>query len=484
MKVILLNPPFKNECGHFSRTSRSPAITKSGTLYYPFWLSYAAGVLEDDGFDVRLIDACATLSSKEEVLAQIEEFAPKLVIVDTSTPSIYNDVEIAGEIKRSLGDTGVFVVGTHPSALPSEVLGMSERIDGVCLGEYDYTVRDIARCIESKGKMESVPGICIRKDGALITTGTREKIDDLDSLPFVSRVYKDHLNYKDYFFSAAEYPMVMIITGRGCPFKCFYCVYPQTFHGNRYRLRSPANVVDEFEYIVNAFPGIRSIGVEDDTFTAYPKRVAEICRMIIDRRLHHRVTWWANARVNLELDVMKLMKKAGCRLLIPGFESSQQDILDNIRKGTKVNDAFVFMKNANKAGLLVHGCFMVGNPGETKKSMEETLKFAIKLNCDTAQFFPMIPYPGTKAFEWATENSYLRYRSFSDWLTEDGLHNTILNPSELTSGDLVNFCNYARKRYYLRASYLAKKLLQSLSNSAELKRNLKAFKSIYRHLVG
>ena len=170
MKVLLLNPPFKTEYGRFSRTSRSPAITKSGTLYYPFWLAYATGVLEDDGFEVKLLDAPASSLSREDVLKQIVDFSPRMVVVDTSTPSINNDLDIASAIKNHLENAWVVVVGTHPSALPVETLESAPGGDAVCVGEYDYTLRNLARCIERKGDPTFVSGLYLRKNEKIIAT--------------------------------------------------------------------------------------------------------------------------------------------------------------------------------------------------------------------------------------------------------------------------------------------------------------------------
>jgi len=177
------------------------------------------------------------------------------------------------------------------------------------------------------------------------------------------------------------------------------------------------------------------------------------------------------------------MKEAGCRLIIPGFESGVQQILNNMKKGITIEQSFEFAKNANKAGLLVHGCFMVGNPGETWKTMHETLKFAAKLNLDTAQFFPMIPYPGTEAYDWATKNAFLKSLSFDKWLTEDGLHNTIIDIEGLSADDLTGFCDYARRRYYLRPRYFLYKLKQFFSNYQEAKRTWKSLKIFFKHLM-
>jgi len=483
MRVLLLNPPFKTEYGRFSRPSRSPAITKGGTLYYPFWLAYAAGVLEKAGHEVKLIDSCAYRYDRKKTYEIAKEFRPELIVLDTSTPSIYSDVEVGADLKEIFPKSFVVLVGTHPSALPEETLKLNKKIDAVARGEYDYTVRDLADTLEKKEDIKKVKGITYRKGEKIFHNPNREFIKNIDELPFVSSVYKEHLDPKKYFFSAAQYPMIMIISGRGCPFRCFFCVYPQTFHGRRYRLRSAENVVDEFEYIIENFPEVKEVGIEDDTFTANIKRAREICQLLINRRLHRKIKWWANVRVNLDLDTMKLMKEAGCRLVIAGFESGVQKILDNMRKGITVEQSFEFAKNAKKAGLLVHGCFMVGNPGETWRTMQETLDFAIKLNIDTAQFFPMIPYPGTEAYKWAKDNSFLKNISFDQWLTEDGLHNTVINPEGLSAQDLVKFCDYARRKYYLRYGYVSYKLRQCLSDYQEAKRTLKSLKSFFRYLI-
>jgi radical SAM superfamily enzyme YgiQ (UPF0313 family) len=483
MKILCLNPPFKTEYGRFSRPSRSPAITKGGTLYYPFWLAYATGVLEKAGHEVKLIDSCAYGYDRKKTFEIAVEFQPGLIVIETSTPSIYNDVEIGAELKQIFPDCFVVLVGTHPSALPEETLLPNPKIDAVARGEYDYTLLDLANILKNSGDIEAVKGIVYREVDRIVYNPPRELIENLDELPFVSSVYKKHLDPKRYFFSASEYPMVMIITGRGCPFGCFFCVYPQTFHGRRYRLRTAENVAEEFEYIVEEFPEVKEIGIEDDTFTANIKRARQICQLLIDRSINRKIKWWANVRVNIDLDTMGLMKGAGCRLVIPGFESGVQEILDNMKKGITVEQSIEFVKNAKKAGLLIHGCFMVGNPGETWQTMNETLNFAIKLNIDTAQFFPMIPYPGTAAYKWAKENSFLNSTSFDQWLTKDGLHNTVISINGLSANEMVRFCDNARRKYFLRLRYLLYKLTQCMSDYQEFKRTMKSLRIFIKHLI-
>lgn len=483
MKIVLLNPPFKPECGKFSRASRSPAITKSGTLYYPIWLSYACGLLEKNGHKVCLIDSCATQSNLEDTLEKIKAFKPGLVVVDTSTPSINSDIQCVDAIKNMDSSIFICLVGTHPTVLVDEVLDMSYNIDAIARHEYDVTLVDLVSALENNRSLLEVKGISYKENNEHIHNENREYIQNLDEIPFVSSVYKKHLDRNNYFFAAGEFPMVMIMTGRGCPSRCFFCVYPQTFHGHGYRLRSAQNVVDEFEYIIKEMPDVKSIGIEDDTFTANQERTREICRLIIERGINKKINWWANTRVNLSYETMVMMKKAGCRLIIPGFESGDQEILNNIRKGIKIEQSRLFMQNARKAGLLVHGCFMVGNKGETKASMQKTLELALELSPDTAQFFPLIPYPGTEAYKWAKENGYLKDLKFDQWLTKEGLHECVLNLPELSSEDLVKFCDNARKKYYLRTKYIFYKFRQCMFSAEERKRTMKSFKQFAKFLL-
>jgi radical SAM superfamily enzyme YgiQ (UPF0313 family) len=252
-------------------------------------------------------------------------------------------------------------------------------------------------------------------------------------------------------------------------------------HGHKYRTRSAQNIVGEFQYIADNFPNVREVVIEDDTFTTDKKRVIEICNLLIEKKLYKRLKWLCNARVNLDFETMKIMKKAGCRLIIPGIESGNQQILNNIRKGTKVEQFETYIKNAKKAGLLVHACYMVGNQGETHETMEETLKLALRLNTDTAQFFPLIPYPGTEAYMWAKKNNYIEF-NYENYCKEDGTHNTVLNIPGLYAEEMVDFCNKARKKYYLRPRYILHRLKTGLTNIDDLKRSLKAFDKLRSYL--
>lgn len=480
MNILFVNPPFKAEYGKFSREARSPMITNSGVIYYPLWLLYAAGVCKKEGYEITFLDAPAKQMNHEQSIKWIKEKNKNydLIVIDTSTPSIYNDAKFGGDLKELYKNSFVILVGTHPTALPEETLELDKRIDAVACGEFDYIVRDLARAIENKQDLSTVKGLVYRKENNIVKNQQMDPIVDLDSIPFAAELVKEFLDPKDYFFAASAYPEIQIFTGRGCPARCYFCVYPQTMHGHKYRVRSAKNVVEEFEYITKELPEVKEVVIEDDTFTIDKKRVQEICKLLIEKGLNKKIKWLCNARVNLDYETMVLMKKAGCKLLIPGIENGNQDMLNNMKKGTTIKQIEEYVKNAKKAKLLVHACYMVGNRGETRETMENTLKLAMKLNADTAQFYTLHVYPGTEAYNWAKQNGYIDTDDFSKWIKEDGSDNTVIHTDDMTAEELVEFCDEARRKYYLRPKYILRKLGQSLTNKDEFIRNVKGFKNI------
>jgi len=480
MRIVFLNGPFRKLA--YSRSSRSPAVTKSGTLYYPIWLAYAAGLARRrTRHGVELIDAVARRWDRGQLIDYLQVAPPDLVFCDTSTPSIAEDLATAGAIKQALGRSRVVLVGTHATALPAEVLQADGRIDAVARGEYDQTALDLAQAVECGADWGEVAQISFRRGAEVVHTPDRPLLENLDDLPWVSEVYRDFLRLEDYFFAAAQWPMAMMITSRGCPHRCAWCLYPQVMHRGRYRTRSAANVAAEFAWIAEHLPQVREVGIEDDLFTGDRGRLREVCRLLTEQG--NRLPFWCDTRVDLDYETMRLMKAAGCRLLIAGFESAAQAVLDRIDKGTQAAQAQEFTAAARRAGLLVHGCFVLGNPGETRASLRATLEFAKRLDPDTAQFFPMIPYPGTRIYAWAKEQGFLRCRDYGDWLTPEGLHDSVVDLPGLPGEEVRRFCDHARREFYLRRGYLVRKLAQSLTNWSEAQRNLKAFRRLARFLA-
>lgn len=483
MRALFLNPPFLPGHGRFSREQRSPGITRSGTFYYPMWLSYAAGYLEARGHDVLLLDAPARRASWEEIAPGVEKFEPGLAVVATSTPSIYSDVSHAEAIKNLFPNAFIILVGVHVSALPAETLELNDAVDAVVVGEYELTLAEVARRLECRLEMKGVPGLVFRNrdDNSPVFNEPAKFNGDLDSIPWVTKTYRKHLHYRDYFYSGNLYPVVSIVTSRGCPNSCVFCAYPQTVTGRAHRTRSIEDVINEMKYIVREFSPLGEIMFEDDTFTANEERTVRFAESVLERGL--KVRWSCNARADLKAGTMKLMHRAGCRSLLVGFESGVQSILDGMRKGTTLSRHRQFMTDSKKAGLLINGAFLFGMPGETRETMLQTLGAARLLNPDVAQFFPVMVYPGTRIYEWYKPQGFIRSNDFRDYLTEEGLHNCIVNLPGLSGKELVQFCDYCRRAFYLRPRYLISKAIQAVTDPREGIRTLKAARTFARHLL-
>lgn len=482
MKILVLNPPF---LPRFSRESRSPAVAKSGTLYYPMWLAYAVGYMEKRGHEVLLLDAPAAGLSFDEVAERAMAFGPSMAVIDTSTPSVYSDVDTAVKLKEHIPGLFTIVVGVHVSALPVETLEIDKQLDAAAFGEYDATLGELADRLEQGARddvLAKIAGIAYRAtDGTVVKNDARPYLDNLDGFPYVSSVYHHHLDVRPYFYGHSRHPLVVLVTGRGCPFRCTYCVVPQTLMGHRYRRRSIENVVGEFVYIRDHFPQVREIMIEDDTLTADKKRCRAFAQALIDAGAT-RIPWSANARADVDLETMRLMKKANCRLFCVGFESGDQRILDNIKKATNIDTIRRFAADARRAGILIHGCFMVGNRGETRETLRKTLDFAKALNPDTAQFYPIMVYPGTEDYNYFREKGWIVSDNYREWLTDDGLHSSVVSNPDLTYDELVCFCARARREFYLRPRYLFQKAWQTVRHPSEAGRNIKAFGTFSKYL--
>lgn len=489
MHVLFLNPPFHPR---FSREQRSPAVTKSGTLYYPKWLATAAGVAIKNGHRVDLLDSPAAGYSVQAVTDRIAAKNIEAVVCDTSTPSILNDVSVIESLVAAKPSLQVLMVGRHVSSLPSQTLDMSPALEAVALREYEYTVRDWLEAKACGADLSTVDGLVWRqrKSGEIVINRPRPAIENLDEIPFVTEVYKRFLHTRDYFYGHSLWPLVVFDTSRGCPYHCSFCVYPQTFSGHKMRYRSVSNVADEFEFVAREMPEIKTVMLEDDTFIISKPRTMELANELIRRG--NKLPFDSNCRADIgaEGDLLATLNRAGARLFCVGFESGDVEVIHGMKKNNddrrdaKYHDeAFRFIQRCREAGIMVHGCFMVGNLNETPASMEKTLAFAKKLRPDTAQFFPIMVYPGTVAYEEAKSRGYIQSEDWSAWLTKDGLHNSIVTLPNITHEQLVSFCDRARRSFYLSPPYLTYKLRQSLKDRRELQRNLKGFIKLSKYLL-
>jgi anaerobic magnesium-protoporphyrin IX monomethyl ester cyclase len=489
MRVLFLNPPFHPR---FSREQRSPAVTKSGTLYYPKWLAHAAGVAIKNGHDVDLVDAPAAGYSVQAVIDRIAAKNIEAVVCDTSTPSILNDVSVVEALVAAKPSLHVLLVGRHVSALPKETLALSASLEAVAIREYEYTVRDWLAAKSCGADLSTVEGLVWRRTatGEIVSNPPRAAIENLDELPFVSEVYKRFLHTPDYFYGHSLWPLVVFDSSRGCPYHCSFCVYPQTFSGHKMRYRSVANVADEFEFVAREMPEIKTVMLEDDTFIISKPRTMELAKELIRRG--NKLPFDANCRADIgaEGELLSTLHKAGARLFCVGFESGDVEVISGMKKNNDDRrdakyheEAHRFVRRCRDSGIMVHGCFMVGNLNETPASMEKTLNFAKKLRPDTAQFFPIMVYPGTTAYQEAKNRNYIQIEDWGGWLTKEGLHNSVVNLPNITHEQLVSFCDRARRSFYLSPAYIAYKLKQSMTDRRELQRNLKGFITLSKYLL-
>lgn len=466
MKVLMLNPSYGK---NFVRSARWAARSRGRVQRHPDYLAIATAVLEREGHEVKLLDAASLNIDIDEVRKIGKRFKPELSVVHTTTPSIYNDIRHA-EMLKDL-DSETVLIGAHASALPLETMQMSKKIDYIARGEYDYTLRDIAN---EKNPLD-ILGITCREGNEVIANNDRPLIQNLDNLPFPAW---HHIDVHDYFDAGKLYPFITLISGRGCPNVCTFCVLPQVLYGRRYRLRSANNVVDEIECDLELFPDLKEVMFEDDTLTADKKRCEEICLEIIDRGLKKGFSWSANARADLDdLELLKLMKESGCRMLVVGFEFGNQLVLDNVKKRLTLEQMKNFSKMARQAGIRIHGCFMVGGPGETRESAEETIGLARNLKLDTLQFSALVPYPGTEFYEWTREKEYIKAKDWTDWI-EDGEQSPVTEYPNLSRWEIVELVDKGLyEGFYFRPSTWIHHLA-TLNDFDDFKRKVKGALSL------
>jgi len=458
MKILILNPSYGD---NFVKSARWFAKSRGRVQRHPDYLCQATAVLEQEGHECKLVDCAALNMTEQETRVIAKAFNPDMVVIQATTPSIYSDINYARLCKEEVGPRCLTVlVGSHVSAEPMDTLNAARgSVDVVAIGEYDYILRDLA----TGNDLSKVKGIAFWNEGEVNITEKREFIINIDEFPFPAWHHIDPKNYHDF---GKLYPFLTLISGRGCEAGCTFCQLPQVMHGRRYRAMSPKRVVDEIEYDLRLFPYVKEIMFEDDTLTLkrHRDRLASICEEILQRDI--KITWSANARADLtDSELLRLMKRSGCRMLVVGFEFGNQKILNNVHKGIRLERAREFAAICKKEKIRVHGCFMIGGPGETYETARQTIEYAKTLGIDTAQFSGLCPYPGTEYYEWAKKNRYLAPRDWVDWVDKNHEQRAIVNLPELNVAEINGLVDEGLREFYLQPSQMIKIFLNALSPS-------------------
>lgn len=453
--------------------------TRGGTIYYPIWLSYATGLL-DEKYHTKLVDAPAQNLSLDNVVQDVSRFNPDVIVIDSNFTSWKNDLNVAKRLKSILQDRFFIIVGPHTSVYYKKIMKYPY-IDAVIRGEYDFNLWGLVDSLDEGLNLRGTNGVSYKEENEIIHNPIISSHQHIDKLPFVSKTYKKHLNINNYFLSSALYPEVQILTGRGCPYSCTFCAWPQTFTGKKNRVRSVNNVIKEMLWIKNNLP-IKEIVFEDDTFGLNKNWLREFCERIIEEDIN--IPWSAQVRVNIDSNLFPLMKKAGCRLLIVGFESGNDNILKNVRKGIIVEQSKYFGRKIKEAGILLHGDFIVGLPGETWDTIEDTRQLISEIKPEILQISIATPFPGTEFYSWAKKEKYLVYDDPSEYLDNFGHQKSIINYPEISTIDMKKTVDRMLKDYYLSPSYvqLAIKQIWRRNGFEEMKRLIRSVLS-FKHYI-
>src|SRR5919197_2576760 len=453
LKTLFLNPPsFQNFDGGAS--SRWPAPREIESYWYPVWLAYPAGKLEGS----RLLDASPHHVSWEQTVEISKNY--EFVVLFTSTPGFAGDCKLAEAMKGANPAVKVAFVGPHVTVLPEAALRDCPAIDFVVRREFDYATVEFAQ-----GRpLSEILGISYRQNGRIVHNPDRPPVADLDTLPDVIDVYYRDLDVRRYNVPFLLHPFVSLYTTRGCPAQCTFCLWPQTLSGHPWRKRSSHAVTREMAKARDYWPYVKEFFFDDDTFNINKARTIELCEKLKPLKL----TWSCTSRVTTDYETLKAMRDAGCRLLIVGYESGNPQILKNIKKGATVKRALDFTRDCHRLGLVIHGDFILGLPGEKRDTIRQTINFAKPLRLWTIQVSLAHAYPGTELYDFAKRNGFIVNEQ--EMLDEGGPQLAHIEYPGLPREEVLEAVHRFYDEYYFRPKAVYRIVRKALFNSAERKR--------------
>ncbi len=466
-KTLFLNPPsFQGfDGGAGARYQCKREVT---SFWYPVWLAQPAALLPGSG----LLDCPPRHLSLDDILPIVDDY--ELLIVYTSTPTFPADVKVVEALKARNSKLMIGMCGAHVAVNDHAAVQASDAIDFVCGSEFDFTIREIA-----EGRpLAEVRGITHKVKGEPKRTPDRPILHDMDRLPWVTKVYKDNLVIEDYYNGYMLHPYMSLYTGRGCKSRCTFCLWPQTIGGHNYRVRSVENIAAEVGWARDNFPQVKEFFFDDDTLTDNIPQVEALAKEL--GKLG--VTWSCNAKANVPHETLKIMKDNGLRLLTVGYESGNQQILHNIKKGIRLDFARRFTADCHKLGILIHGTFIVGLPGETRETIAETIDYAIELNPKTIQVSLPAAYPGTYLFEQAKQRGWLK-RQAGDLVADNGVQVSVLEYEHLSNDEIFEAVGRFYKRFYVRPRKMTELAFDMFKSPAVMRRQLREGKEFFGFLA-
>lgn len=471
MKILFLNPPTLTGEIYMKELGRCGRKAVAGECWPQTGLAYLAAVVEAQGHEARIIDSMAVGMGLEALIGEVQAWQPSLIVAGTSTPTFLNDAEV---LRRLSVDRALKAfAGTHVSALPEQSLKQSDA-DFLFINEAEETIKEVAHALSSedlpeKGHpsrlLERIQGLAVRTETGVCLTPPRPYVADLDTLPYPARHLLPNQAYHMPFFE--KEPFVTVIPTRGCPWQCTFCRAGQVW-GRKVRTRSIENVLGEIHQVLEDLR-ISKIVFMTDSLTLNRQWAKELFKAIVSSKL--AFDWICNSRVDaVDLEMLQLMKQAGCKLISYGLESGNQGILNSCKKGIRLEDSANAITWTRQAGILSMAYFVLGLPGETHKTIEETITFAKQLNPDYVNFHVATPFPGTALYEQARDAGWL---TTSNWAEYEEEGSAVMRTANLSPEQLRRAQRRAMREFYLRPGQLFKEL-KGIRSRAQLKSRLNA----------
>lgn len=451
MKVLLINPPLINMIMH----NFPPPLEKMGVSYPPLGLLYVASyALKYTEHEISFLDTQVEKIGYEELERRINKLQPEVAGIYAPTFLLVDVLNTARVVKKLNKEIHVCLGGPHPILFPRETLDLPD-VDSIIIGEGEMAFAELINNLSNgKRDLKKIKGIGFKDgSGKLFFTEPMKELDDLDVLPFPARELAPYNKYYDWMGNRSV--ATTMITSRGCPYRCIFC---WRAGGSYFRARSPQNIISEIEKCIEM--GIKEFFIFDDLFTFDRKRVLNICDEIINRRL--KINWSFRARINtVDLEMLKKLKKAGCNRIQYGVEAGTDEILKVLRKGITIKQVENIFKMTKEVGITTYADFMIGSPKETDYHINRTIEFAEKLNPDFPEFTITTPYPETELYEMGIREGIIdaeRWKRFAEKPTKDFVPQ--FWEENFSREELIKWLNTAYKKFYIRPSYLLKRLLE------------------------